>query len=317
MLLRTDAFSPDRTRAVVFRAGAPAELWNARTNTKIADLAGQVISAGFSANSAVLLTIATDRIVDLWNAETGESLGTLKGHERPIKSATFDTDGKRVLTTAGGVDALDAIDNTARIWDIAGNEQIGLLHGHQAPVLDGAFSPNGRRLVTASSDRTARIWDGQSLQQLAVLPHRDDVLKATFVDENRVITASSDGIVRVWDADTGELAMELEQHKVPDELMAIGNQRCVNLTNSSRDVNEVRLRAECAKQIAPRCLTRGELEGAFLNVTPPAWCVRMGKWPYHTEEWKLWLKHREENSEPPLPGSRAWPAWIAQPASSK
>jgi hypothetical protein len=35
--------------------------------------------------------------------------------------------------------------------------------------------------------------------------------------------------------------------------------------------------------------------------SPPPWCIAMGKWPYHTQDWKDWLKYRRVNLNPPLP----------------
>jgi hypothetical protein len=44
----------------------------------------------------------------------------------------------------------------------------GVLHGHQAAVTSAAFSPDGKRVVTASGDRTARIWDANTANEIAV-----------------------------------------------------------------------------------------------------------------------------------------------------
>jgi WD40 repeat protein len=46
-----------------------------------------------------------------------------------------------------------------RIWDAASAKDIVVLRGHGGSVESAAFNPDGSRIVTASSDKTARIWD--------------------------------------------------------------------------------------------------------------------------------------------------------------
>ena len=64
-----------------------------------------------------------------------------------------------------------------------------------------AFSGDGKRVVTASGDQTARIWDAESGQEIAVLKiHTGVVLSAAFSgDSKRVVTASDDKTARIWD----------------------------------------------------------------------------------------------------------------------
>ena len=51
-----------------------------------------------------------------------------------------------------------------------------LLRGHDDQVVSAAFSPDGERVVTASPDRTARMWDAASGDQIMMLRgHRDEV----------------------------------------------------------------------------------------------------------------------------------------------
>jgi eukaryotic-like serine/threonine-protein kinase len=92
----------------------------------------------------------------------------------------------------------------------AADMQAAVLSGHTDHVVSAVYSPDGTRIVTASSDKTARIWDAATGQQLIVLSgHRLGVLSASFSpDGTRILSASFDGSVRVWDARTGVQLLE-------------------------------------------------------------------------------------------------------------
>ena len=49
-----------------------------------------------------------------------------------------------------------------------------MLKGHDNTVVCCAFSPDGARVLTASSDRTARIWDAETGAQLRTLEGHTD-----------------------------------------------------------------------------------------------------------------------------------------------
>jgi len=60
--------------------------------------------------------------------------------------------------------------------------------------------------VTASSDKTARVWDAATGKALSEpMKHDNYVNSAQFSpDGQRVVTASYDKTARVWDAATGK-----------------------------------------------------------------------------------------------------------------
>jgi Flp pilus assembly protein TadD len=91
---------------------------------------------------------------------------------------------------------------------------LGVTLKHLDRVVSIDFSPDGARVVTASSDRTARIWDVETGRPLAgPLVHKDHVLSAQFsTDGKRVVTASDDGTARVWDAQSGQPLTEPLRH---------------------------------------------------------------------------------------------------------
>ena len=90
-----------------------------------------------------------------------------------------------------------------------------VLAGHTGEVETAVFSPDGRRILTASSDRTARIWDAQTGAVLTQMRgHKAPVLSAVFSpDGRRVLTASEDATARLWDALSGKLLVEFKGHK--------------------------------------------------------------------------------------------------------
>src|SRR5262249_23699625 len=74
-----------------------------------------------------------------------------------------------------------------------------------------AFSPDGTRLATTSTDRTARIWDARTGQELLALRgHTGEVWSVAFSpDGTRLATASRDRTARLWDARAGQELLAL------------------------------------------------------------------------------------------------------------
>jgi predicted NACHT family NTPase len=186
----------------------------------------------------------------------------LEGHRRGVFSAAFSPDGKRIVTASA--------DKTARLWDAETGKQIGEpLRGHKDWVRSAAFSPDGKRIVTASDDKTARLWDAETSKQIGepLRGHGNTVVSAAFSpDGKRIVTASGDKTARLWRifANTQELVSH-------------------------------------AKTAVPRCLTAAQRNAFFLPPEPPQWCVELKKWPYHTDEWKQWLRDTQAGKSPKLP----------------
>ena len=89
------------------------------------------------------------------------------------------------------------------MWDVAsGKDVLRLRHGHSNTIWEVAFSPDGKRLATASADRTVKIWDTTTGQELLTL--KGFMWGARSVafspDGNRLAAASFEEVVKVWDA---------------------------------------------------------------------------------------------------------------------
>jgi len=80
------------------------------------------------------------------------------------------------------------------------------LRGHAGGLVSAQFSPNGRTVLTVSLDKTARLWDVASGQELRALRgHEDAVVSVQFSANGKtVLTASYDETARLWDVASGQ-----------------------------------------------------------------------------------------------------------------
>ena len=140
----------------------------------------------------------------------------LEGHRAEVVSASFDADGRRVVTAGW--------DGTARIWNAATGEPEAVIDTGAAQLETASFSPDGERVVTAGGDASARLWDAGDGALLAVLSHTSGshVLAAHFSpDGKRVVTTGDDATARLWDATTGT-PLAVLPHETGSHVLAAG-----------------------------------------------------------------------------------------------
>ena len=91
-----------------------------------------------------------------------------------------------------------------------------VLKGHDGVLWSARLAPDGKRIVTASEDKTARVWNAENGDQLAILRgHTEGVRVASFSPDGRqVITGSTDKTARLWNAETGQQSAVLEHDGV-------------------------------------------------------------------------------------------------------
>ena len=77
---------------------------------------------------------------------------------------------------------------------------------HTDGVSSVAFSPDGKRIASGSKDKTVKVWDAETGQEVLTLKgHPNWVTSVAFSpDGKRIVSGCPANTVKVWDAETGK-----------------------------------------------------------------------------------------------------------------
>ncbi|MDE0012610.1 MAG: dockerin type I domain-containing protein [Candidatus Poribacteria bacterium] len=94
--------------------GIPAEVEGVPSDYHKLTLAGHtngVLSVAISPDGSTLASGDYDKVIRVWEAKTGELLGTLRGHKAGVTSLAFSLDGSNTLASGSW-------DRTVQVWDL-------------------------------------------------------------------------------------------------------------------------------------------------------------------------------------------------------
>ena len=93
-----------------------------------------------------------------------------------------------------------------------------MLKGHKREVACVKFSSDGKRILSGSRDRTMRLWDANSGEEIRTFAgHQNWATAVAFSPDGKcALSASDDATIKLWDMTTGRELDEIDLSGSPD-----------------------------------------------------------------------------------------------------
>ncbi len=148
-----------------------------------------------------------------WDAETLTEVARMPewdGQKYFLQTAAVSPNGNIVIVAYGETSSVAGETENPDCcpllvaWDTRSGDVRTITHRHKHHIYDIAFSPDGTRFATVSCEKTIRLWDAKTFDEVLVLDgcKSDANSVCFFLDSSRIMAGSSDAI-RIWDVDTG------------------------------------------------------------------------------------------------------------------
>jgi len=250
------AFSPDGSTVWLGTKAGELASWDAREARVLGRVHahdGQVDDLALSPDGRSVASSGKDGKVALWDATTLAGKGSHSRHGAEVYCLLFDPDGTGVLSSgkdgrvwhwkpAEGAEPEPApstgffeLVRAPKGADVAAvskgwlpelrnstlRRQQVVFTGHAGGTYRAiAFAPDGRTLATGSVDKTVRLWQVETGQEVCTLKFGSHVHSVAFSPDGRKLaTWSCDGVLKLWPAATpDEVARLSEDARQPQTL---------------------------------------------------------------------------------------------------
>lgn len=194
-----------------------ALVWSVATASVIREIGGDahrdiLFDAEFSPDGKWIATAGYDRVIRLWERNTGKLVRDIPGHNGAVFDLAFSPDS-RLLASASG-------DETGKIWRVDTGKRLDTLNQPSGEQFAITFTPDGKEILAAGADNRIRMWRVVSRDKPRINPliqarfaHEDEIVSLAITADGKWLASSSaDRTVKLW-----KLPMLTQARVFPDQ----------------------------------------------------------------------------------------------------
>ncbi|XP_076331335.1 WD repeat-containing protein 37-like isoform X2 [Tachypleus tridentatus] len=153
---------------------------------------GAVIAADWLAGGDHVITASWDRTANVFDAQTGDIINQLAGHDQELTNISAHQTQKLLVTSSK--------DTTFRLWDFReAIHSVSVFQGHTESVTSATFT-SGDKVVSGSDDRTVKVWDLKNMRSPLTTIRLDSPVNRLAVSSQHIIAIPHDNRnVRLYD----------------------------------------------------------------------------------------------------------------------
>jgi WD40 repeat protein len=201
-------FSPDGDTLASAHFDGTVRLWEVTTREqKMLDHGEWLISLAFNRNGRLLASAGRDEYIRVWDVDTQQVTTSFSAAKGDFTIVAFSPKRNLLAST---------LHTNIVVYDLETGEKLMETPRRQfGNIWDLAFSPVGTILASASDNKTVRLWELETGEELAVFPHHGSVSTLAFSPDGQwLLTGSRKQPARIWNV-TAALQKLKEQSQCP------------------------------------------------------------------------------------------------------
>ncbi|KAK0182928.1 hypothetical protein PV327_001013 [Microctonus hyperodae] len=160
---------------------------------------GVIMAADWLSGGEQLVTASWDRTANLYDAETGEIIHTLCGHDQELIHVSTHYAQRLCVTSSR--------DSTFRLWDFREPiHSVSVFQGHTEAVTSAVFTKEDK-IVSGSDDRSVKVWELRNIRSPLATIRGDSAANRLAVSSNGIVAIPHDNRqIRLFDLNGQRLA---------------------------------------------------------------------------------------------------------------